>query len=136
MAWCGTAGLNSVARGVRVVCDAAAMTPLKLIETDPGKYSLLLNAGETSVDRLIEELAHEPNGYFWEGVAQLLVQHEAPALDGRFGYDPEAGMFCAYGTDRAALAELGTLMAAVANDPARMRELVRLAETTGFEFDD
>ncbi len=112
------------------------MTPLKLIETDPGRYSLLLDAGDTSVDGLIEELGHEPNGYFWEGIAELLVEHEATELGGRFDYDPEGGMFCAYGTDRAALEELGALMAAVANDANRTRELMALAEATGFEFDD
>ena len=112
------------------------MTPLKIIETTPGKFSLLLNAGTTAVDDLIEELGHEPGGYFWEGVAQLLVQTEAPELDGRFGYDPEASMFCAYGEDRGALEQLGALMAAVANDPDRARRLVELAAAEGFEFDD
>ncbi|MFD0598119.1 Imm51 family immunity protein [Catellatospora coxensis] len=62
--------------------------------------------------------------------------HEATALDGRFDYDPEGGMFCAYGTDRAALEELGARMAAVANDPDRIRALMSLADATGFEFDD
>ncbi len=112
------------------------MRPLKLIETDPGTFSLLLTAGETEVDDLIEDLGHEPNGYFWEGVAELLVRTEAPALDGRFDLDPEGGMFCAYGTDRAALEELATLMSAVTNSGKRLREIVALAESTGFEFDD
>ena len=112
------------------------MTPLKLIETTPGKFSLLLNAGTTSVDALVEELGHEPNGYFWEGVAQFLVSTEASKLDGRFSYDPEGGMFCAYGDDRTALEELGALMAAVAADGDRMRKLITAAEAVGFEFDD
>ncbi|WP_117210946.1 immunity 51 family protein [Allorhizocola rhizosphaerae] len=112
------------------------MHPLKLIETSPGKYSLLLNAGTTQVDGLIEELGHEANGYFWEGVAQLVVRNEAPELQGRFGYDPEGSMFCAYGTDREALQRLGTLMSAVAASPDRMRELIETAEANGFEFDD
>jgi len=68
-----------------------------LIEPSPGTYSLLLDAGTTQVDDVIEELGHEPNGYFREGVAQVLVSAEAPALEGRFSYDPEAGMFCAHG---------------------------------------
>ncbi|MFC0529684.1 Imm51 family immunity protein [Phytohabitans kaempferiae] len=112
------------------------MHPLKLVETAPGKYSLLLNAGSTEADEVIEELGHEPNGYFWEGIARLVVQDEAPALAGRFGYDPEGGMFCAYGTDRAALEELGARMGALASDPERTRELVTAAEEAGFEFDD
>jgi hypothetical protein len=112
------------------------MGPLKLIETKPGRFSLLLNAGYTDVDGLIEELGHTPNGYFWEGVARLLVRTKASELDGRFSYDPEAGMFCAYGEDRGALEELGRLMAAVATDGARMRTLVAQAKAKGFEFDD
>ncbi|GAA2633306.1 hypothetical protein GCM10010399_77180 [Dactylosporangium fulvum] len=112
------------------------MTPLKLIELDPGKYSLLLNAGTTAVDGVIEELGHESNGYFWEGIAQVLVATEAPELEGRFSYDPEAGMFCAYGNDREALEALGTRMSAVAGDTDRIRQLVATAEANGFEFDD
>ncbi|WP_426512853.1 Imm51 family immunity protein [Dactylosporangium sp. McL0621] len=112
------------------------MNPLKIVETRPGNHSLLLNAGSTAVDEVVEELGHEPNGYFWEGVARLLVATEAPELEGRFGYDPEGGMFVAYGTDLAALERLGTLLAAVANDPTRMREVVVLAEERGVEFDD
>ncbi|OZV84792.1 hypothetical protein CA850_01545 [Micromonospora echinospora] len=112
------------------------MTPLRLIETTPGKYSLLLDAGTTAVDGLVEELGHEPNGYFWEGVAQVLVSTEAPALEGRFSYDPEGGMFCAYGVDRSALEELAVRMAAVATDGERMRRLIAEAEANGFEFDD
>ncbi len=112
------------------------MSPLKLVETTPGKFSLLLNAGTTDVDALIEDFGHEPNGYFWEGVAQFLVNTEAPALAGRFSYDPEGGMFCAYGDDRTALQELSALMGAVATDGDRMRRLIAAAEAGGFEFDD
>ncbi len=112
------------------------MNPMRLIELSPGKYSLLLDAGTTDVDDVIEELGHEPNGYFWEGVAQLLVSTEAPALEGRFSYDPEGGMFCAYGTDREALEELATRMSAVAADAERVRQLIALARANGFEFDD
>ncbi|WP_326560305.1 Imm51 family immunity protein [Micromonospora sp. NBC_01796] len=112
------------------------MDSIRLHELTPGKFSLSLDAGSTDVDDLIAELGHEPNGYFWEGVAQLLVSNEAPALGGRFAYDPEGSMFVAYGTDRAALEELAIRMTAVATDPERMRQLVADAEANGFEFDD
>ncbi|GAA3455199.1 immunity 51 family protein [Dactylosporangium matsuzakiense] len=112
------------------------MTPLKIIETRPGNHSLLLNAGSTAVDGAVAELGHEPNGYFWEGVARLIVAAKDPELEGRFKYDPEGGMFVAYGTDVAALEKLGTMMAAVANSPARLREIVALAQEHGVEFDD
>jgi hypothetical protein len=112
------------------------MTAPKLIETSPGKYSLLLNAGTTDVDRIIEDLGHEPSGYFWAGVARLLVSTEAPALEGRFSYDPEAGMFCAYGTDRGALASLSKLLTTVTSDAEQARKVVELAKAKGVELDD
>lgn len=111
------------------------MTPLKIIETRPGNYSLMLNAGTTAVDGLVAELGYEPGGYFWEGIAQLLVAAEAPELDGRVKYDPEADMFVAYGEDRPALERLGELMAAAAGSPERMRALLALAAEQGAELD-
>ncbi|GAA3772089.1 immunity 51 family protein [Micromonospora maritima] len=112
------------------------MTLLRLIETTPGQFSLLLDAGTTPVDALVEELGHEPNGYFWRGVAEVLVSTQAPTLGGRFAYDPEGGMFCAHGTDRGALHELEALLNTVAADGERMRRLITDAEARGFEFDD
>lgn len=110
------------------------MTPLKILEHD-GQFSLLLNAGTTKSDDLIEEMEHEPNGYFWEGVAMFLLK-DHPSLRGRFEFDPEGGMFCAYGTDREALEQLGSLMAAIANDPAAAKTLIEKAHAAGHEFDD
>jgi hypothetical protein len=81
---------------------------LRMVETSPGRLSLMLVAGTTDVDDVIESLGHEPNGYFWEGVAQLLVGTEAPHLQGRFDYDPEGGTFVAHGSDRPAFGALST----------------------------
>lgn len=110
------------------------MKPLKIIEHE-GRYSLLLNAGDTKADDVIFEMEHEPNGYFWEGVALLLLQ-DHPELEGRFDFDPEGGMFCAFGSDRPALEELGKLMAAIANDPAAAKALIEKAHAAGHDFDD
>jgi Immunity protein 51 len=109
---------------------------MRTVETSPGKFSLMLAAGTTDVDDVIVELGHEPNGYFWEGIAELLVDTEAPHLEGRFDYDPEGDAFVAHGSDRPALDELATLMTAVATDADRQRRLVALAKERGFEFDD
>lgn len=111
------------------------MKPLRMHEHE-GRISLLLDCGTTSADEAIAASGHEPNGYFWEGVATILVEQDLPDLEGAFDYDPEAGMFCAIGEDRAALERLGTAMAAVANDPARLTALVAAAQARGFEFDD
>ncbi|MFG1949315.1 Imm51 family immunity protein [Nonomuraea sp. NPDC048826] len=108
---------------------------MRLLETAPGKFSLLLDAGTTQVDELVEESGHEPNGYFWEGIGRFLVSTEAPTLEARFQYDSEAGMFCAYGDDQKALRHLAELMSAVATDGDRVRGLIAAAEAAGFEFD-
>ncbi|MFI5952467.1 Imm51 family immunity protein [Cryptosporangium sp. NPDC051539] len=112
------------------------MSATRLIETTPGNFSLVLDAGSTPADAAVSDAGHEPNGYFWEGVAAFLVGTEAPGLKDRFAYDPEGGMFCAYGADREALEDLGMLLDEVAADPARMTEVLTSAEANGFEFDD
>jgi hypothetical protein len=112
------------------------VNPLNLIETEPGAYSLTMYTGQLPVDPVVHESGHVPNGPFWDGVAEWLVRTRMPALDGRFEYDSEGGMFCAYGSDRVALEELRTGMTAVATGVEDIRELIAAAEDAGFEFDD
>lgn len=111
------------------------MDPLRLFEVD-GRWVLSLEAGTTPVDAAIVALHHEPNGYFWEGIVEIIVRTEAPDLDGRFDSDPEAGAYVAYGEDRVALERLGTLLSRIANDASLLRALVAKAEADGFQFDD
>ncbi|XVU30318.1 Imm51 family immunity protein [Actinoplanes sp. CA-054009] len=112
------------------------MEPIRIEPSESGGYSLWLDAGTTDVDDVGHELGHEANGYFWEGVAELLVSSEAPGLAGRFSTDPEGGAFCAHSDDRAVLEELGARLHRVAGEEARLRRIVDLAAATGFEFDD
>jgi hypothetical protein len=93
-------------------------------------------AGITDVDDVIVELGHEPNGVFWEGIVDLLVTTEAPALGGRFRSDSEAGAYLALSSDRAALDDLAVRLRVVASDGDRVRQLVELATIRGFEFYD
>jgi hypothetical protein len=105
------------------------------IDEYEGKYSLVLPTGNNPVDDLVQELGHEPNGPFWDGVAQWLVQTEAPSLEGRIEYDSEAGTFVALG-DRAALEELKKRLAPYLSDAKKLRALVAAAEEADFPFDD
>jgi len=125
----------------RVVAVLAAwhdqvMDSIKVAEVAPGEHRLYLVAGTTGVDEVIAELGHEPNGVFWEGIAELLIMSEAPHLDGQFRFDSEAGAFLAYSGDRAALDDLAIRLRAVAVNGDRVRQLVELARSRGFEFDD
>lgn len=114
------------------------MNPLRMVETGPGKFSLCLDAGSTAVDEAIEKLGHEPNGYFWEGVANWLLEKDEAikAIKGRFNFDPEGGMFVAYGTDKEALNQLGVRLALLANDVDATTALVKAADEAGHLFDD
>lgn len=112
------------------------MDPIDVTEVAPGEYRLYLVGGTTDVDDVIADLDHEPNGAFWEGIAELLVMTEAPALNGRFFADSEAGAFLAYSSDRTALDDLAARLTAVAADGSRIRQLLDLAAARGFQFDD
>jgi hypothetical protein len=112
------------------------MDLVEVVEIAPGEYSLSLEAGTTDVDDLISELGHEPNGYFWEGIVELLVTTEPPILEGRFLPDPEGSAFYATSNDRGALDDLAVLLRAVAADGSRLRQLMEFAQASGFEFDD
>lgn len=109
--------------------------PLKLVESSPGEHSLLMQVGELAVDEAIVTAGHEPNGYFWEGVAQFLIASEKPEIASIVNFDSEGGMFCAFG-DQAALRGLGDLMAPLIADSGRLGSVIRDAESSGFEFDD
>lgn len=89
----------------------------------------------TPADEAVLAAGHEPNGYFWEGVAQRLLTTQAPQLLDAVGFDAEGSMFCAYG-DGAALDALSALMTPVINDAARVREVISEAKAAGFQFDD
>ena len=79
---------------------------------------------------------HEPNGPFWEGIAELVVATEAPALDGRFWTDSEADAFLAHSRDRGVLEDLAIRLGAITTDENRLRQMMEVARTRGFEFDD
>ena len=112
------------------------MTSIRVEEVAPGEFRLYLVAGTTPVDAAITELGHEPNGPFWEGIAELIVATEAPALNARFWTDSESDAFLAHSHDRAVLDDLATRLRAVEADETRLRHLVAAAQSRGFRFDD
>ena len=128
----GASDRASVTPGV----STGQLAPLELIVLASGDHALRLVVDTIDLEAVAEATGHEPNGPFWDGVAEWLVQTRLPLLQGRFLYNSEAGMFQAEGTDRAALEELGAVMAPYAQDPATLTALVHDAEAAGFRFDD
>ena len=103
---------------------------MRLIDV-AGSYSLTFECGKLPADAAVFATGHEPNGYFWEGVAQYVAGHMLSGVE----LDPEAGMFCARG-DRAALEGLRDVLAGYLDDPEKAARLIREAEAAGFQFDD
>lgn len=100
-----------------------------------GSYSMTFKCG-TPADEAVYSAGHEPNGYFWEGVAQLLISTEAQVVSGKVEYDSEGSMFCALSDDKAALDALSALLAPVISDSKQMAIVIARAAELEFEFDD
>lgn len=110
----------------------ADLAPFKIIETSPGKYSLLLSTFAPAGD-MFEKHGIEGGGYAWEGIARHVIEDERHGLEGRVKLDPESSMFCAYGPDRDALAELGRQLAGLFHDPARLEAVILEIGPDGFD---
>lgn len=105
------------------------LDPFQLVETSPGTWSLMLSDKHFGVhEEIFEAAGAEGNGYDWSSVALALVDRDAEHLVGRFGTDPEAGTFVAYGADEVVLEQLGELLLEVYNDPEILAGLVAVAE--------
>lgn len=95
--------------------------------------SVHFNAGETAVDDTIEKAGHEPNGYFWEGVARFILQGHT--LEEKLEFDPEAGMFVAIGAKKD-LEQFVALLQPYTQDAKAIKQLIAKAKQADFEFDD
>lgn len=108
---------------------------LRLVDVE-GTTSLLANMEQTpdEVNDVVSASGHEPNGYFFEGLATYLIGQNN--LDGGgIDADSEGGMFCFYG-DRATLEALRTVMLGVLNNPSELAAVIEEAEASGHDFDD
>lgn len=108
----------------------AVPEPMNLIAV-AGSSSLTFACRDLPADAAVIAAGHEPNGYFWEGVAKYV----AAGLLSQVELDCEAGMFCARG-DRAVLGQLREELAGYLDSPEKIARLIREAEASGFQFDD
>lgn len=113
-----------------MLSDRTTYAPLLLMESDskPGHYSLLLTDSHAgAVMDVFAAHDREPSGYGWADVALGVMRAEAPDLEGRLSMDPEAGMFCAYGTDLDALKALAGKLHGLFHDHAALSKAVAAA---------
>jgi len=73
----------------------------------PESASVCLN-----VDEYLQEVfdtraneGFEGNGYDWSSLAQVFLEEKCSDLQDKINFDPEGSMFCAYSTDKEALAD-------------------------------
>ncbi len=108
------------------------ISPFTLIETSPGKFSLLLSEFEPA-NEVFEPAGSEGGGYAWEAVARHIVENVESELEDRLDFDSESSMFCAYGEDRDALAALGTKLTRLFHDHRALAKIVDVVAARGFD---
>lgn len=67
--------------------------------------SVCLNVGEYKTDlfQTRKEEGFEGNGYDWGSLAKVFLEEQKPELIMDIKFDPEAGMFCVYSSNKDAL---------------------------------
>lgn len=94
-------------------------------------FTLSFDCGDLPADDAIQAAEHEPNGYFWEGIAEFI----APELVERIELDSEADMFSAAG-ERSDLEALQAKLEPLLASKDVVAAVINRAESQGFEFDD
>lgn len=115
--------------------DSTSYAPFKLFEYDhnPGNFCLMISDhGLGAFESAFAEGGREPNGYGCTDVALQLLRTHAPELEEQVGFDPEAGMFVAYGSDLASLQKLGAILIANFRDTPKLIAAVKAAP---YEYD-
>ncbi|MGW4356215.1 immunity 51 family protein [Nocardia sp. NPDC004582] len=116
--------------------DRETYAPLVFFEYDhrPGHFCLMLSDNHMLASEVVfAESGYDGGGYGWAGVARSAVATRAPELADRVSYDPEAGMFVAYGEDAGALRQLGMLLQEAHRDPAVLSGFIEAGDPEWFD---
>jgi hypothetical protein len=100
--------------------------PSRLVTHD-GSYSVCFDDFSAHGD-LLEAHGLQGGGYTWHAIVESLVRLHAPEIKDRVKYDPEAGMFVAYGTDLEALRVVAGLIRRATQDEAVLVEALEHAD--------
>jgi len=94
------------------------------------KASVCLNAGDYKPE-IFESRAEEGflgNGYDWGSLAQVFLEEKKPELLDAIQFDPEAGMYCIYSSNKAALKEFAIAFKEACEDTEHIMDLFSRAE--------
>lgn len=107
--------------------DKTTYAPFVLLEYDhkPGTYCLMLSDDHMAeVMEVFDQNGRYGNGYGWADVTIGMIRNEAPDLEKRIDFDPEAGTFVACGEDLEALQQLGEMLSEAFANRIRLAKLV------------
>ncbi|MET8655004.1 MULTISPECIES: immunity 51 family protein [Nocardia] len=116
--------------------DRETFAPLVFFEYDhkPGNYCLMLSDNHMlATQGVFAAAGYEGGGYDWAGVARSVVNSRLPDAAERIRFDPEAGMFVAYGTDPDALRELGAVLRDAVHDHELLAEFISTGDPEWFD---
>ncbi|MEK3696355.1 Imm51 family immunity protein [Paenibacillus sp. FSL R10-2199] len=110
--------------------EAVDVEPFIIVEQENGGKSVILNVGsyKAEVFAAREEEGFEGNGYDWGSLAAVFLEEQMPELAGIIRFDPEAGMFCAYASDGAAVVAFASAFKRACEDDVLIRDLFSRAE--------
>ena len=114
--------------------DMSELSPFRISEYE-GTYSLLLDVEMGYLEDIFEAREDEgllPNGYGWEALAMAFIENECPEYEEAINFDSEAGMFCAYCSDRETLESFAAKFKAACEDSEKITEILSKADPDNF----
>lgn len=100
------------------------ITPFFWVDHDK-TASVCLNAGDYKPEIFAsrKEEGFLGNGYDWGSLAQVFLEEKKPELSEVINFDPEAGMYCVYSSDKAALQEFAIAFKQACEDTELIMDL-------------
>lgn len=96
---------------------------------DHGKYvSVCLSENHGYLQEELNAAGFEGSGYDWDGLARVFLEERCPDCIDNIEFDSEAGMFCAYSKNTAALQEFICSFREACEDSALISDLLNRAE--------
>lgn len=92
--------------------------------------SVCLDAGGYK-DEIFEQRSEEGfegNGYDWGSLARVFLEEKHPKLSEKISFDPEAGMYCVYSSDKEALKEFSIKFKEACENESLINDLFSRAE--------
>lgn len=107
--------------------DDGAWAPFRWVDHDDGTASFVLDADEYPADAF-ERHGAEGSGHDWEALARTFLARHRPADPDAIDFDCEAGLFCVYAKDKAALAAFARAFRALCADEKALDKLLAATE--------